>query len=1592
VPVTVTSATSTLPTVRIAVVAQEIVYRTETALGVSGPMVTNTSYTWLGTTAAMASRTTASPAALTTQNGSGIAEAATEVFDAYGRVIWTRDQNNYLTYRSYDPATGAVVKSISDVDVSKTADFANLPSGWTTPAGVSVHQITQYEVDDLGRVTKLTDPAGAINYTVYKDASYEVRSYSGWGATVANAPTGPTKVMRRDLARNYTERLSITTTPAISGGRPTGNEAFVTGDIQALERDIFDDNDRLQYQDRYLTMSGTSYVTTTATLGTKDTNYERTVLGNDGAFVGYDLRGRRIRSVDASGTITKVTYDAMNRLGDTFVGTIDASVVKISSNIYDLGLVGNGTVTSSIAYASGTVSYTTTNTYDYRNRLITTLGPDSVLTNITLDNLGRATQTETYANGSITPTANLRSRVQLDYDERGQVYRSTSWQVDPVYGIVGNNLVTNRWYNARGLMAKEASPSGLFSKVSYDGLGRVTSSWRSTDSAETLYADAQTRTNDTVIDGSSTIYNMINQPICVTTFQRKDNDASSTGDLTTTNAVYTVGISWYDLAHRAIGSANYGRDNGSTRYVYATNGSLIGTNGIPTEASNAPRTPSATNTDILVTCVKYDTAGRLYQVIDPKNRTNETAYNLAGRAISVIENRVDGVVHIGDFEVDRTTTTNYLPGGRVSSVTALVPNGTSIVSQVTKYLYGSTLSASLQTNIIYPDSTDTDGSGTNQVKLSYDYLGRKVTTTDQRGVIHTYAYDTQGRRLSDAATTIPATVDSTVKRIEWTYDDVSRMKSVSSYDSAAAGAVLDQVAYTYSNYGQITKSEQSHSGAVVSGTTPAVTYTYADGASGSVARYVRLASVTYPTASRTMYLRYPTSGIGDALNRPYQVAGDAVGTTVYGDYTYLGANNIVKLTQPFASAMTLDFGAGGTYSNLDRFMRPTAHRWMIGSSVIAGMDYAYDNSHARTRQKVAWAGAPANFDEAATYDGLDRVKKINRGALASVTSDIADAASVWQQQWGLDAVGNWRTWTQDADGGVGAGVATVQTRATNKANEIDVDDDHANAPGASITGTGVTWIAPVYDAGGNMTSAPTVADGTVRQHYRWDAWNRLVSVSTDNAGVPGQVLVQYRYDGLGHRIRTTDTKNTVATTDDVTDDIYYNEANQEIEVRRAGSATACEQYIWDLRYIDTALVRFRSPTNNGTLSETIVPLADANHNVTALVNTSGTVLERYRYCPYGKRIITDAAGTVITASVYDWRIGFTGRRHDVETGLAFYRNRYYHATLGIFISRDPLGYVDGMNFYQYVRGNPWSLLDALGLSPDGSFERKIFNQSRMSCTTCHQFVAYGNWGDANEWERAQIYAASTTPIPTMPTRLGAAFRLAGSSATFGASASVLLAGGVSEGATLGGSTPVSVPMMAVGVYGVAASLDEMYASLTTLITGDPYESEMERAINSLPKEYRPYARGAAMAPLIPLGGVRSGSPLINCEKAAVNREIAQGPLVNPSEINFSQRTVSSNNYAETMGNGAWDWSRSGPLRVMERDGGWVSYDNRRLLAAQQSGLSAVPIQIVQPGGMMKPGLTWEQAFLNRFTDPRNISAGGVVPNGGLAIPPTVIRR
>jgi hypothetical protein len=133
----------------------------------TGAITTSFSYTWQGSTAQPESIVVTLPVVSAAQNGPGVATTLTTVFDPYGRPIWQKDGDGFLTYTAYDQATGAVVKQIRDVDTTQTSTFTNLPSGWTTPAGGGLHLTTTYEVDALGRVTRKVHPNGRVDYFTY---------------------------------------------------------------------------------------------------------------------------------------------------------------------------------------------------------------------------------------------------------------------------------------------------------------------------------------------------------------------------------------------------------------------------------------------------------------------------------------------------------------------------------------------------------------------------------------------------------------------------------------------------------------------------------------------------------------------------------------------------------------------------------------------------------------------------------------------------------------------------------------------------------------------------------------------------------------------------------------------------------------------------------------------------------------------------------------------------------------------------------------------------------------------------------------------------------------------------------------------------------------------------------------------------------------------------------------------------------------------------------------------------------------------------------------------------------------------------------
>jgi RHS repeat-associated protein len=106
---------------------------------------------------------------------------------------------------------------------------------------------------------------------------------------------------------------------------------------------------------------------------------------------------------------------------------------------------------------------------------------------------------------------------------------------------------------------------------------------------------------------------------------------------------------------------------------------------------------------------------------------------------------------------------------------------------------------------------------------------------------------------------------------------------------------------------------------------------------------------------------------------------------------------------------------------------------------------------------------------------------------------------------------------------------------------------------------------------------------------------------------------------------------------------------------------------------------------------------DGLGSVVALSDVNSVLVERYTYDVFGRPTIRDANGTEIAASAFANPYLFTGRAYDAETGLYYYRARYYDYATGRFLQPDPIGYNDGLNLYAYVANNPLAWTDPLGL-------------------------------------------------------------------------------------------------------------------------------------------------------------------------------------------------------------------------------------------------------------------------------------------------------
>jgi len=110
--------------------------------------------------------------------------------------------------------------------------------------------------------------------------------------------------------------------------------------------------------------------------------------------------------------------------------------------------------------------------------------------------------------------------------------------------------------------------------------------------------------------------------------------------------------------------------------------------------------------------------------------------------------------------------------------------------------------------------------------------------------------------------------------------------------------------------------------------------------------------------------------------------------------------------------------------------------------------------------------------------------------------------------------------------------------------------------------------------------------------------------------------------------------------------------------------------------------------------------SDGNGNVTALVNTGGTLQASYIYDPYGRYL--SGTGTLLTSNVmrFSSKPWVSFLSSSATSGLYYYGYRFYDPYLQRWIERDPIGELGGVNLYSFVANTPFAVFDPMGLLID----------------------------------------------------------------------------------------------------------------------------------------------------------------------------------------------------------------------------------------------------------------------------------------------------
>ena len=367
----------------------------------------------------------------------------------------------------------------------------------------------------------------------------------------------------------------------------------------------------------------------------------------------------------------------------------------------------------------------------------------------------------------------------------------------------------------------------------------------------------------------------------------------------------------------------------------------------------------------------------------------------------------------------------------------------------------------------------------------------------------------------------------------------------------------------------------------------------------------------------TLTYEYGTKHHDDELSRVSSLkldtgsTGTGSGSVTVARYAYLGQGRVVGLEYPEADILRNFHGtSSGSYPDLDRFGRLVVDSWekdLATDVAFYRMDLTYDrNSNILELEDHVHAG----FDAVVTVDGRDRVTGFEQGTL---TGGLL-TNTTREESWVLGQTGNWDAYQLDSDGD--GTLELDELRSHNPANEItsrdtdgDLTSDHA----------------PVYSAAGAMT------DDDEDYEYVYDAFGRLMEIRETGTS---DLVAAYTYNGLGYRIgwhHDVDADGNV----DGSDPVYrhvYDPRWRIVGMYRGSDASPKEQWVHHAAglggrggssYVDAIVLRDKDANtawgaaSDGVLEERIYYCQNWRHDVVALVESTGELVEQVRYSPYG---------------------------------------------------------------------------------------------------------------------------------------------------------------------------------------------------------------------------------------------------------------------------------------------------------------------------------------------------------------------------------------